>query len=511
MATAVDIARQPAAVKALLRSFSKPVASLLDQAAAGASARDLEEGVWSAVVSLGSALLSACMATACKSATEADIAARGLAQGDVRLRLDGDYHVRQMSTFGPVEFPLFAYRERRGAATVTRTPAREKLVPFHDACRSTLLCLEWEARLGKEFPFRRAAKALGFFSHEAVQMEDTTLAAHTVAIGSIIERKWLYRCADEIRRLLDERATRDNTTGCPVIYLSQDGHCERRYVDETWDAAWKNMNGLRIWAVDRHSGETIHIGGEYTWGDCNQVGAIIDDLIATGILPPDGDYGQGTRAELVIVTDGLPWIEDHVIKKLPWAHVILDLYHVLEHVGAFAGSVCGAGTKAATKLYRRLAALIAPPRRRRNKQSRPRRGHRKGKARSCPKRTGFGSIWDLQDALIEAEVEFVTSDDNRAAFEGLVRYVGNNAYRGDYAVYRLRGFQIGSGAMESLHRTAAQLRLKLPGARWLESTSQALVNLRLLDLVGRWDEFWKHDDINSLLREGFNRAGHAAS
>ena len=512
MATATDIARQPAAVKALLRAFSKSAASLLEQAAAGASAKELEEGVWSAVVSLGGAVLSACMATACKSATEADIAARKLTDKDVRMRLDRDYHVRQMSTFGPIEFPLCAYRERQGAVTVTRTPARERLVPIHHACRSTLLCLEWEARLGKEFPFRRAASALTFFSHGAVRMEDTTLAAHTVAIGSVIDRKWLYRPVDEIRRLLDERATRDNTTGRPIIYLSQDGHCERRYVDETWTAVWKSMNGLRIWAVDRHRGGIIHIGGEYTWGDCNQVGTIIDELITSGILPRDGDYGEGVRAELVVVTDGLPWIEDHVISRLPWAHPILDLYHALEHISAFARALGGAGTKAATKLYRRFAALLAPLRRRKSKRPSPRKGHRKGKGRRLVrKKAGFGSIWELQDALIEAEAELVNSADDREAFTDILRYVGNNAYRGEYVTYRQRGFQIGSGAMESLHRTAAQMRLKLPGARWLESTSQALVNLRLLDLVGRWDEFWRHDDLNDLLREAFSRGTHAAS
>ena len=513
MTTATDIAHQPAVVKALLKAFSGPANALLEQAAAGAmSAKELEEGVWSVVVSLGRAFLGACMATACKHATEADIAARGLTEKNARLRLDRDYHARQMSTFGPIEFPLFAYREHQGTVTVTRVPARESLLPIYRACRSTVLCLEWEARLGKEFPFRRAASALTFFSHGAVQMEDTTLATHAVAIGSVIDRKWLYRPVDEIRRLLDERATRDNTTGQPIIYLSQDGHSERRYVDETWAAAWKNMNGLRIWAVDRHRGGIIHIGGEYTWGDCNQVGAIIEALIADGILARDGDYGQGTLAELVIVTDGLPWIEDHIVSRLPWAHVILDLYHALEHISAFARSIGGAGTKAAAKIYRRFAALLAPPRRRKRKKSSSRKGHRKGKARRrTRKKAKFGSIWDLQDALIKAEAELVRSDEDREAFTDILRYVGNNAYRGEYVTYRQRGFQIGSGAMESLHRTAAQMRLKLPGARWLKSTSLALVNLRLLDLVGRWDEFWRHDDLADILREAFSKNAHTAS
>jgi hypothetical protein len=47
------------------------------------------------------------------------------------------------------------------------------------------------------------------------------------------------------------------------------------------------------------------------------------------------------------------------------------------------------------------------------------------------------------------------------AFDGLLRYLRTSTHRTDYRRYRARGFQIGSGAMESLHRTASQLRLKV--------------------------------------------------
>jgi hypothetical protein len=69
----------------------------------------------------------------------------------------------------------------------------------------------------------------------------------------------------------------------------------------------------------------------------------------------------------------------------------------------------------------------------------------------------------------------------------------------DYLGARARGMQIGSGAMESLHRTGSQLRLKLPGARWRPVAAQALLNLRALELSGRWDEFWSHDGLSQLL------------
>ncbi|MEZ4473281.1 MAG: hypothetical protein R3F60_21340 [bacterium] len=58
------------------------------------------------------------------------------------------------------------------------------------------------------------------------------------------------------------------------------------------------------------------------------------------------------------------------------------------------------------------------------------------------------------------------------------RLPGEQPLRGDYDACRQRGFQLGSGAMESLHRTAAQARLKLAGARWTTRASLASVNLK---------------------------------
>ena len=82
-------------------------------------------------------------------------------------------------------------------------------------------------------------------------------------------------------------------------------------------------------------------------------------------------------------------------------------------------------------------------------------------------------------------------------------YLEHDADRMDYGWYRRRGFQIGSGAMESLHRTGSQARLKLPGARWLPETSQAIFNLRMMALVRRWDEFWQRPDITQQLATAF--------
>ena len=110
-------------------------------------------------------------------------------------------------------------------------------------------------------------------------VEDTTIARHAVMVGNLIDRQWLYRPLAEVREGLAQRATRDTESGKPIMSASTDAHAQRRYVDETWDAEWKMANGIRLWCVDRSTGATIHIGGEYTWGDCGQVGAAFAALI----------------------------------------------------------------------------------------------------------------------------------------------------------------------------------------------------------------------------------------
>jgi hypothetical protein len=66
--------------------------------------------------------------------------------------------------------------------------------------------------------------------------------------------------------------------------------------------------------------------------------------------------------------------------------------------------------------------------------------------------------------------------------------------------------QIGSGAMESLHRVASQVRLKVAGARWTADKAIAVLNLRLMLLADRWHDFWKHPDLTSTLADAFRPA-----
>lgn len=497
----------------IVSSFEAALDDVLSMTTGEFNDREIEERIWGHVLDSAQLMMTAAMGLWCCRVSEEDIRDRGLTDDQVRLRNEKAYWITMMTTFGPVNFFSFAYRDlSSGVMSVTRTPAREQVFPLHRRCHSSQLCLEWETKLGQEMPYRKAQQAISFFTHGAVSLEDTTIERHMVIISRLIEPDWLYQSPETIREVLRTRATRDLKTGKPLIYLSTDAHALRQFVDESWDARWKMANGLRLWCVDRQSGRIIHLGGEYTWGDCHRVGEIVDWLIRTGHVPSDGDYGEGLVATVVLPTDGMPWFKEYVISKFSSdAVAILDAYHAVLHLKAYAAARFGKDTPEARRFCRNALWLLFGKRPEKKAKPRKRKGSRKAhkspSAETSPKRSW--EIYEQAPPSVEILIDQLLFDrdvpsESMEAHLNLLDYLEKNAYRMNYLIYRSRGYQLGSGAMESLHRSGSQIRLKLPGLKSLPETSQAIFNLRMLDLNGRWDEFFQQSDFYDQLVEVFS-------
>lgn len=492
--TAPDLyAADPDRVKRhLLNIFSERVSPLLDAAAAGSlSSREAERQTWTVVVHLGAMLLTALFSAMCRKETERAVEGLGLDILAVPLRMDRDYFTTLKTTFGPVLFPWFAFRSPDG---VTQVPARKRF-PLYPRMRVSEVLLEWEAALAADHPFRKAADALLFFTHQAVHIEDTTVENHAVIVGAAIPRSWQYRSVAEIRRLLQERATRDTLTGRPIIYASTDAHALTRFVDDTWAAAWKMINGIRLWCIDAKTAETIHLGGEYTWGDCEEVARRFKALQDEGQLPANGDYGQGLLAQIALVSDGSAWIASRVVPLFPGAEAILDPFHVIEHIADAARLIFKKEPAKVKKLVREAQKALG------FREQRPRATKRKGPRRPkaphppTPPTAGASKLGDIAGPLLRKIRRGPGYDRLFQALE----FIEQNVERMDYGRLRARGFLVGSGAMESLHRTASQLRLKRPGCRWTANAAQAILNLRMLQLSGRWNEWWNQPDLPARL------------
>lgn len=465
------------------------------------SVRDVESETWTGLLTLGALVLAAVLAVRCRDLSLDDIRARQVPRDQWRFRMDRDYLVRLSTTFGRIEFPSFAWRDLRGPSEVTHTPSLGRIVPLRPKCRSSTLLLEWECRAGADAPFRRAADMLRFFSHGAIDIEDTTISAHLVRVGTLVDRAWQYRTRDDIVGILRDRATRARG-GMPILYASTDACSLRRFVDETTAASWKNANGLRFWCTDKVTGETIHLGGEYTWLDCTAVEEALVDLDARGLIPRDGNYDD-VHAQITVVTDGQPWIHERMVGWFTSPVAILDPYHLIERLGNDAKVMFGEGTTAARRWMARAVGIVLGRVARSDGAAKLRAGRKHQRREPKPLPAGACPSRDAPADLLAHVLDARTSEAAADVRTRLANFIEDNLGRIAYRVYRWRGFLIGSGAMESLHRTAVQARIKLPGCRWLAETSDRIFAIRMMTLAGRWDEFWAQPDLSAKLVGAF--------
>ncbi|MGB0863911.1 MAG: hypothetical protein ACPGXZ_13400 [Saprospiraceae bacterium] len=61
----------------------------------------------------------------------------------------------------------------------------------------------------------------------------------------------------------------------------------------------------------------------------------------------------------------------------------------------------------------------------------------------------------------------------------------------NYPKYLNRNLLIGSGAIESAHRTVIQKRMKLSGQRWSENGAKNMLNIRVVNMSGHWNRVQK--------------------
>lgn len=160
------------------------------------------------------------------------------------------------------------------------------------------------------------------------------------------------------------------------------------------------------------------------------------------------------RKRLVLISDGARWIENWMKQNFPTARVILDYYHVAEHIS-------------------NLGKLL------------------------IPQESKFQEwLSDNKERMLESEIDKVidsilklkatkTEEVNKKM--KLIRFLDKNRYRMNYKFYRRKGLQIGSGAIEASHRTLIQDRMKKSGQRWSDRGAQNMLNLRVAFKSQRWD------------------------
>lgn len=150
---------------------------------------------------------------------------------------------------------------------------------------------------------------------------------------------------------------------------------------------------------------------------------------------------QAAGYRLIFLSDGAIWLRQMMETAFPNAVLILDFYHVMEWLG-----------KAAQVGLRRASS-------------------REPWLANQHKRLLASELDEVLAALDALKGQSAVVAQVRA-------YLVSNRDRMDYATYVVNGWLIGSGAVESAHRTLLQSRLKLSGQRWSEVGANRLIALR---------------------------------
>jgi hypothetical protein len=230
-----------------------------------------------------------------------------------------------------------------------------------------------------------------------------------------------------------------------TVYVEADGSMVL-----TREEGWKEVKLGRIFK----SGDCIDPNGKLSWirhsqylshlGDSKLFTEKMDELIS--------NYGR-LEQKLVFISDGAVWIKNWIEDAFPNAISILDYYHVIEHLYQFV-DVFFKEKIPAQKWAKKQEDLLK----------------------------------ESKTEIVLKNIKKIAGSENEAA-QKLITYYQNNIKRMDYKRFKKIGVGIiGSGAIESAHRTVIQKRMKLSGQRWSKLGAQNMLNLRTCAMNEKWDK-----------------------
>jgi hypothetical protein len=263
-----------------------------------------------------------------------------------------------------------------------------------------------------------------------VSVSTATVFRSSQAVSEQLTQQALQTpAADLTRQLADEQQT---------VYAMVDGS----YL--LTKAGWQETKVGRVFAAYAHSDLTTK--------------ALEWDMTPSHYVAHRGHYSQFTTAfeavlppqspvQKVFLSDGGSWIAPWVAQQYPDAVHILDLFHVLEKVAVVAQDA----PEPPTWFSLQKQALL---------ESR------------------------LADVLLAVDGVVCQDKVQQAQIRS---YLVNHSHQMDYAAYRLRGWMISSGPIESAHRTVLQVRMKRSGQRWSEAGCDKMLKLRVAYRSGKAD------------------------
>jgi hypothetical protein len=265
-------------------------------------------------------------------------------------------------------------------------------------------------------------------------------------LGLAISDSQIYRVTDYYGSAVSPLVNVENSLSAlkeeEVLYVEADGS-----MILTREDSWNEVKVGRIFK----SSDCCKTGEKQGWIShsqyCAHLGSHKDfTKQMDSLIDMHGSLGN----RLVFISDGATWIKNWVEDAFPKAISILDYYHACEYLHAFSSSYFTD----------------------------------KGEEKSW---TDKQREW-----LLKGKVSIVMKNVNRLGAKNekaasLIHYYSQNKHRMKYDQYAKIGVGIiGSGAIESAHRTLVQKRMKLSGQRWSKIGAQNMLNLRVVRKNGQW-------------------------
>lgn len=229
-----------------------------------------------------------------------------------------------------------------------------------------------------------------------------------------------------------------------VMYVEADGS-----MILTREEGWSEVKVGRIFK----SSDCLHATGKPGWISHSQYTAHLGshkEFTKTMDVLIDQYGNLGNR--LVFISDGAAWIKNWIEDAFPKAVSILDYYHVCEHLHEFSNSIFTDKTR--EKLW-----------------------------------TDKQKEWLLKGKVTTVIKNIKRIGGNSEKSNQLIKYYSNNKDRMNYPQYAQTGCGIiGSGAIESAHRTLVQKRMKQSGQRWSIAGAQHMLNLRVVRKNNDWNK-----------------------
>ena len=286
-----------------------------------------------------------------------------------------------------------------------------------------------------------------------LDISTSTIEHHAEEIGSLLLEKENEECKYTTSKIIQDLL--ENKPKIPKrSYVQADG----AMINTT--TGWKeNKLGIIFDEADLHrSGEgekeRISIKKKQLVSDLGGGVADFEKRLRYWLHKTDTLKAQ----EIVVVSDGAPWVERMFERNLVGAVHILDWFHVTEHLWDTAKNVFGEKSERCEPWICEYKDLI----------------------------------WNGKiEKALKALSQEMQNNPECEALAKLYHYFKRRKRKMRYNYFRKKGYYIGSGAVESANKYAVQSRLKRAGMKWTIQGANSIAFLKTQYHSGRWENIWQ--------------------